>query len=71
MRKYGFKVDVELVMMAEGSCPADAWDKVAEEILKLNGRVLKVGKKEIKENENKEETKVNDSFIINRFLKVL
>lgn len=68
MRKYGFKVDVELVMMAEGSCPADAWDKVAEEILKLNGRVLKVGKKEIK---NKEETKVNDSFVMNRFLKVL
>lgn len=69
MRKYGFKVDVELVMMAEGSCPADAWDKVAEEILKLNGRVLKVDKKEIKE--NKDRTKVNDSFIINRFLKVL
>lgn len=69
MRKYGFKVDVELVMMAEGSCPADAWDKVAEEILKLNGRVLKVDKKEIKE--NKERTKVNDSFIMNRFLKVL
>lgn len=68
MRKYGFKVDVELVMMAEGSCPADAWDKVAEEILKLNGRVLKVGKKEIK---NKEETNANDSFIMNRFLKVL
>lgn len=71
MRKYKFKVNLDLIVESEGSCPADAWDKAIEEILKLkNSTILRVQKEEEKEND-KNELKPENNFIMNRFLRIV